>query len=361
MPVTRRAVSGTCWQAHAGVDGEVVDALLGLLDQRVLEDLPVELERVAVDLLQRLVDRHRADRHRRVADDPAADVVDVAPGREVHDRVGAPADRPHHLLDLLGRRRHHGRVADVGVDLDEEVAADRHRLDFRVVDVGRDDGAPAGDLVAHELRRDEGRDRGAEALAVGELRLAPRASAASRARFSRWATKTISSVTMPARANSYCVTIWPARAAAHGALGRAGSDELLDRDVAVVLRLHRTRRDRRIAARRNPRLAHQRRPGGEVDHGIGLGIGPGRVVDAHRRLERVGERDLAQGDADVGPAGRRGVDLARALDRAGGDALRQAFEVRDGGVHQGSPRSRRRSGVGCGGFKPQKVPVPPPE
>ena len=30
-------------QAHARVDGEVVDALLGLLDQRVAEDLPSEV------------------------------------------------------------------------------------------------------------------------------------------------------------------------------------------------------------------------------------------------------------------------------------------------------------------------------
>ena len=156
-------------EPHAGVDGEVVDALLGLLDQRVLEDLPIKLERIAVDLLERLVDRHRADRHRRVADDPAADVVDVAPGREVHDRVGAPADRPHHLVDLLGGGRDDGRVADIGVDLDEEIAADRHRLDFGMVDVGRDDRPPARHLVAHEFRRDEGRDRGAEALAVGKL------------------------------------------------------------------------------------------------------------------------------------------------------------------------------------------------
>ena len=69
---------------------------------------------------------------------------------------------------------------------------------------------PRGDLVAHELRRDEGRDRGAEATRRRRCFASASASAASRARFSRWATKTISSVTMPARANSYCVTIWPA-------------------------------------------------------------------------------------------------------------------------------------------------------
>src|SRR5262249_19708704 len=35
-------------QAHAGVDGEIVDALLALLDQRVLVELPGELDRIAI-------------------------------------------------------------------------------------------------------------------------------------------------------------------------------------------------------------------------------------------------------------------------------------------------------------------------
>ena len=175
-------------QAHAGVDGEIVDALLALLDQRVAIDLPGELDGIAAALLQRLVDRHRADRHRRVAQDPLARVVDVAAGGEVHDRVGAPADRPHHLLDLLLDRGGDGGVADVGVDLHQEVAADDHRLQFGVVDVGRDDGAAAGDLVAHELRRDVLGDRGAEAFAVRRRAALARASAALRPRFSRWAT-----------------------------------------------------------------------------------------------------------------------------------------------------------------------------
>ena len=122
-------------EPHAGMDGEIVDALLALLDQRVLEAFPVELDRIAVDLLQRLIDRHGADRHRRVAQDPFADVVDVAAGGEVHHGVGAPADRPHHLLDFFLDRGRDGRVADIGVDLHQEVAADDHRLEFGVVDV----------------------------------------------------------------------------------------------------------------------------------------------------------------------------------------------------------------------------------
>ncbi len=125
-------------EPHAGVDGEIIDALLGLLDQRVAEDLEGKLGRIAVDFFERLIDRHRADRHRRIAHDPVADIVDVAPGREIHHGVGAPADRPHHLLDFFGDRRGHGGIADVGVDLDEEIAADDHRLQFRMVDVGRE-------------------------------------------------------------------------------------------------------------------------------------------------------------------------------------------------------------------------------
>src|SRR5262249_38353616 len=101
-------------EPHAGVDGEVIYALFALLNQRVAINLPVELHRVAVDFLKRLVDRHGADRDRRVADYPFARVVDVAAGRQVHHGVGAPADRPHHLFDLFFNRRGHGRVADIG-------------------------------------------------------------------------------------------------------------------------------------------------------------------------------------------------------------------------------------------------------
>ena len=42
-------------EADAGMDGEVVHALLGLLDQGVAEHLPAQLVGVAADLFQRLV------------------------------------------------------------------------------------------------------------------------------------------------------------------------------------------------------------------------------------------------------------------------------------------------------------------
>src|SRR4030095_2905786 len=52
------------------VDGHVVHALLGLLEDRVPEQLPGEGLGLAVDLLQRLVDGHGADGDGAVADDP---------------------------------------------------------------------------------------------------------------------------------------------------------------------------------------------------------------------------------------------------------------------------------------------------
>ncbi len=175
-------------EQHAGVDGEVVDALLALLDERVAVDLPRQILRTAADLLERLIDRHRADRHRRVADDPLARLVDVLAGRQIHHRVGAPQRRPAQLLDFFLDRRRHGGVADVGVDLHQEVAADDHRLELEVIDVRRDDGAAARHFVADEVGRqplahgDELHLRRDLALArVVELRHRPRQPRRARA------------------------------------------------------------------------------------------------------------------------------------------------------------------------------------
>ena len=186
-------------QQHAGMDREIVHALLGLFDQRVAEDLPGQVFGLAVDLFQRLVDRHRADRHRRVADDPFAGLVDVLAGGQVHHGVAAPADRPGHLLDFFLDARTQRGVADVGVDLHQEVAADDHRLDFGMIDVGRDDRAARRDFVAHEFRRDLFGHGCAEILA-GMLRAASFRKALRGAGSRVIAMYSISGVMMPARA-----------------------------------------------------------------------------------------------------------------------------------------------------------------
>ena len=139
-------------QQHAGVHREVVDPLLRLLDQRVAVHLPRQVFGTAPDLLERLVDRHRADRHGGVPDDPLARFMDVPSGGEIHHGVGAPERRPTQFVDLFLDRRCDRGIADVRVDLHQEVPADDHRLDLRVVDVRRQDGPPAGNLIADELR-----------------------------------------------------------------------------------------------------------------------------------------------------------------------------------------------------------------
>src|SRR5690625_2034716 len=139
-------------EADAGMYGEVVDALFGLLDQRIPVDLPGQLLDDPAHRLEGLVDRDGPDRDGGVPDDPLAGLVDILAGREIHDRVGSPEGGPAELLDHLLDRAGHRRVADIGVDLDLEVAADEHRLTLGVVDIGGDDGAPTGDLAPHELR-----------------------------------------------------------------------------------------------------------------------------------------------------------------------------------------------------------------
>ena len=90
----------------------------------------------------------------RVAQDGFADLGDVAAGGEVHHGVGAMVHRYVQLAQLLGDLRGDGGVADVGVDLAAGGDADAHRLHFGVVDVGGNDQASGGNLVAHQLGGD---------------------------------------------------------------------------------------------------------------------------------------------------------------------------------------------------------------
>ena len=144
----------------AGVDRHVVDALLGLVLDHVEHVLGGEVLDL-LDLLDRLVDRHGADRDRAGRDDRLADRVDVAAGREVHHRVGAELDGQLELGELVVDVRGHRRVADVRVDLASRLDADAHRLQaqLQMHRVGRDDHPAARDFRADQL--------GIEVLAAG--------------------------------------------------------------------------------------------------------------------------------------------------------------------------------------------------
>ena len=368
-------------EAHASVNGEVVDALLALLDQRVLVALPVEFHGVAVDLLQRLVDRHGADGHRRVADDPFAGVVDVPSGGKIHHRVGAPADRPRHLLHLLLDRGGDGGVADIGVDLGEEVAADDHRLQFAVVDVRGDDGAAARHFRTHEFGRHEQRHRGAKALAVIMRR--------RRGLVHLFAPKVLAlgdvdhllgddagprpfelgqglRLTLPWRGrvgaerrggvNSRRPQVTPTRSHCvrstsplQGEVRRRSAQRLrrvreiarqvLAADIAVVDRLHRAAvilLD--AAALLHPVEASARQAALDVDRRVRIGVRAGRVIDRDRRLAGGSiERDFAQRHLEVRRRVRPHVDLARAGDRAGRDLGRGKVGFGDMLVHRCTP------------------------
>src|SRR5207237_7127672 len=65
-----------------GMNGEIIDALLALLDQSVAINLPGEFLRLAPDLFQGLINRHRANWDGRVANNPFAGLVNVLAGRK---------------------------------------------------------------------------------------------------------------------------------------------------------------------------------------------------------------------------------------------------------------------------------------
>ena len=132
--------------------------MLRLFDEGVAINFPGKVLGLAADFFERLINRHGADGHGRVAQNPFARGVDVLAGGKVHDGVRAPFGGPAHFLDFLLDARRNGAVADVGVDFHEEIAADDHRLGFGMVDIVRDDGAASGDFGAHKLGRDFARD-----------------------------------------------------------------------------------------------------------------------------------------------------------------------------------------------------------
>ncbi len=142
-------------EEDARVDGEVIDSLFGLFNEGVPKDFPCEIFGSAVDLLEGLVNRHSANWHWGVPKNPFAGGVNIFTGGEIHHRVCAPFRGPTHFFHFLFDARGDGAVADVGINFNEEVTANDHRLEFGVIDISGNDGVPCRDFVAHKLRRDD--------------------------------------------------------------------------------------------------------------------------------------------------------------------------------------------------------------
>src|SRR5271155_179099 len=79
--------------------------------------------------------------------------MNVASCGEIHHGVGAVVHGGVQLFQFLLDFGSHCRVADVGVDLAQGGHADRHRLQFGMVDVGGNNHAAASHFIAYQFGR----------------------------------------------------------------------------------------------------------------------------------------------------------------------------------------------------------------
>ena len=297
------------------MDGEIINALFGLFNQRIGEDFPCQVLGHAADLFQRLIDGHSADGDGRIADDPFAGVVNVAARAQVHDGIRAPADRPDHLVNLSRHIRSNRAVADIGVDLDQEVTANRHRFGFRMVDIVGDDRAATGDFVADKFGRDIIGDRRANAFAIAFIFGQPRAAQifALRDIFHFRGDDAFTGVVHLADVHAGLCTEhlladigeWRDAAAAVGA------------KLAIVFGLYLALGDfSHVIARHDPRAADFGQANVDVDAGVTVGIRAASVIHAHRRLTGARfQMDFAHGDVQ-----RANMDFLAAANGASGYA-----------------------------------------
>src|SRR5213594_2050040 len=292
---------------HARMDRKVIDPLLGLFDQCIPIHFPRQLLRPAAGFLESLINRNRPDRHWRIAQNPFAGFMNIAACREVHHRVGAPGDAPSHLLDFIFNRAGESAVTDVGIDLDQKIPADDHRLGFRMIDICRNNRAPSRNFMADELWSDAFRNGSAEGfarmleadiravmarggiilfaskvLANGDELHLRRDDASSRVRQLSHSRTTRGFTRQPPQS-------WK-RFQVHAALTLRG---VLEAQIAVIFRPHGTAFVfGRIAAVHNPFEAKRTQALAHVAKLVWIAPGPARVVDAD--ASAVPRQHLAQ-------------------------------------------------------------------
>ncbi len=228
----------------------------------------------------------------------------------------------------------------LALTLHEEVAADDHRLAFRMVDVARDHRAAARDLVANELGRDVGDQRGAEAVARPGLALAGQALAQlgldevlARRDVGHLGRDDAAPRVMHLRDVGTGPGAARQRRARHAQRGQR-------RVVQALAAVGAADRGQRlaVAAVRDPGRAQRGQAARDVDRRRRVGVGAARVVQAQRRIglapgravgalrDGVAQRDLAERHPHIGARAFE-VDLARARERRAGDAARQVVGI----------------------------------
>ena len=133
------------------MDREVIDPLLGLEFEAGQNHFPVQV--LDASPQNHGIDGHGADGRRRVLDDGIPGGIQVAPGGQIHHRIGPPAQGPLEFLDLFAAPAGDRRSAHIGVDLGSAGPADRHGVEFhaQVNLVGGHHHAPGGDFFTDLL------------------------------------------------------------------------------------------------------------------------------------------------------------------------------------------------------------------
>ena len=84
--------------------------------------------------------------------------MDVVTCGKIHQRISTPLATPHSFLHFFFDARSGGRVAYIGINLNQEVGSYNHWFRLRMLLVGRDNGSSLGYLLTHKLRCDVGLD-----------------------------------------------------------------------------------------------------------------------------------------------------------------------------------------------------------
>ena len=138
---------------HTSMNRKIVHALFGLFDQCFAEDFPIDFFAFSADFFKGLINRHRPDGNRAIAQNPFPRRMNIFPRGKVHQRVPAPTAGPSHFIDFLFDPRGDGGIADVCIDFNQKIAPDNHRFRLRMVNVGGKNGTSSGNFRAHEFRR----------------------------------------------------------------------------------------------------------------------------------------------------------------------------------------------------------------
>src|SRR5712671_432143 len=154
------ANEGHMFAQDAGVNGHVIDALLGLLLNHFKHQLEGEIFGTA-NAGDCFVNGDSADRNGRSVDDGLADGGNVAASAEIHDGIRAVMHGVVQFLQLLIDIGAGGGVADVGVDFAFGGDTNGHRLKIAVMNVGGDDAAATRHFTANQV--------GLEVLALGDV------------------------------------------------------------------------------------------------------------------------------------------------------------------------------------------------